>query len=148
MESDMGRPTKFKPEFIEQAQKLCKLGATDEEVAEFFKVDVRTIYRWKGENELFCQALKVGKDECDDRVEKSLYSRAIGYKHEDIDIRVIEGQVVQTPIVKHYPPETVAGIFWLKNRRSQQWRDRNHHEHTGADGGPIQMAFAAVDADL
>lgn len=144
----MGRPTKFREEFIEQAQKLCKLGATDEEVAEFFKVEVRTIYRWKGENELFCQALKVGKEECDDRVEKSLYARAIGYKHEDVDIRVIEGQVVQTPIVKHYPPETVAGIFWLKNRRSQQWRDKIQQEHTGADGGPIQMSFATVDADL
>lgn len=144
----VGRPSKFKEEFIGQAEKLCKLGATDEEVADFFGVEVRTIYRWKGENSAFCQALKLGKEECDDRVEKSLYSRAVGYKHADVDIRVIEGQVVQTPIVKHYPPETVAGIFWLKNRRSQQWRDKVQQELSGPDGGPIQMQFAAVDADL
>lgn len=144
----IGRPSKFKEEFIEQAAKLCRLGATDEEVADFFKVEVRTIYRWKGENDAFCQALKLGKEQCDDRVEKSLYARAVGYKHEDVDIRVIEGKIVETPIVKHYPPETVAGIFWLKNRRSQQWRDKVHNEHTGENGGPIQMQFTSKDADL
>lgn len=144
----VGRPTKFKEEFIEQAAKLCTLGATDEEIADFFKVEVRTIYRWKLDNEAFCQALKLGKEACDDRVEKSLYSRAIGYKHDDIDIRVIEGQIVQTPIIKQYPPETVAGIFWLKNRRSQEWRDKVQNEHTGKDGGPLQMSFSSKDADL
>lgn len=144
----VGRPSKFKEEFIEQAAKLCRLGATDEEVADFFKVEVRTIYRWKGENDAFCQALKLGKEQCDDRVEKSLYARAVGYKHEDVDIRVIEGKVVMTPIVKQYPPETVAGIFWLKNRRSQEWRDKVHNEHTGKDDGPIQMQFSTKDAEL
>lgn len=52
----MGRPSKFKPEFIEQAEKLCKLGATDLEMADFFEVDVRTLYRWKADNESFCHA--------------------------------------------------------------------------------------------
>ncbi len=52
----MARPSKFKEEFIPQAEKLCKLGATDMEVADFFEVDVRTLYRWKGENAEFCQS--------------------------------------------------------------------------------------------
>jgi len=133
-----GRPTKYKVEYAAQAEKFCRLGATDSEVADFFGVDVRTIYRWKAENDNFCQSLKTGKEMADERVERSLYARAIGYQHEDTDIRVIEGQIVQTPIAKHYPPDTVAGIFWLKNRRSQEWRDKVLQEHTGPDGKAIE----------
>jgi hypothetical protein len=121
--AEKGRPTAFKPEFVEQAEQLCKLGATDQEVADFFKVSARTLYRWKGENEQFCQALKSGKVAADERVERSLYSRAIGYEHEEVDIRVIDHAIVQTPIRKYYPPDTTAAIFWLKNRRGQDWRD-------------------------
>lgn len=143
-----GRPPKFKVSFIPQAEKLCRLGATDEEVADFFEVDVRTIYRWKGGNEKFCQALKSGKEMADERVERSLYARALGYKHDEVDIRVIDNVLVKTPIVKHYPPDTTAGIFWLKNRRPGEWRDKQEMEHAGKGGGPIAMQFTTTDADL
>ncbi len=33
-----GRPSKFKDEYIEQARKLAALGATDQEIADFFEV--------------------------------------------------------------------------------------------------------------
>lgn len=127
----MARPSKFKEEFIPQAEKLCKLGATDVEVADFFDVDVRTLYRWKGENDAFCHALKAGKDVADERVERSLYARANGYEHEEVDIRVLNGEIVQTPIRKFYPPDTTACIFWLKNRKSAEWRDKVEQEHSG-----------------
>lgn len=127
----MGRPSKYKPEFAAQAEKLCKLGATDQEVADFFEVDVRTLYRWKGEQEAFCQALKAGKVEADDRVERSLFARANGYEHNEVDIRVVGGAIVQTPIRKYYPPDTTAAIFWLKNRRPAEWRDKQEIEHKG-----------------
>lgn len=135
----MARPSKFKPEFVAQAEKLCKLGATDMEMADFFEVEVRTLYRWKTENEAFCQALKSGKDEADDRVERSLYARANGYEHDEVDIRVVGGGIVQTPIRKYYPPDTTAAIFWLKNRKAKEWREVKAVELTGADGGAIQV---------
>lgn len=134
----MARPSKFKKEFVAQAEKLCKLGATDIELADFFEVDVRTLYRWKAENAEFCQALKAGKDEADDRVERSLFARANGYEHDEVDIRVIANEVVQTPIRKFYPPDTTAAIFWLKNRRAAQWREVKAIEHSGPDGGPME----------
>lgn len=140
----MARPSKFKPEFIAQAEKLCKLGATDMELADFFDVEVRTLYRWKSENEQFCQALKAGKDEADDRVERSLYARANGYEHHEVDIRVVGGAIVQTPIRKYYPPDTTAAIFWLKNRRAAEWREVKAVELTGADGGPVQQSIAVT----
>jgi hypothetical protein len=145
----MARPSKFKEEFIGQAEKLCKLGATDMELADFFGVEVRTLYRWKSENEQFCQALKAGKDEADDRVERSLYARANGYEHDEVDIRVVGGAIVQTPIRKYYPPDTTAAIFWMKNRRPDQWRETKAVELTGKDGGPMETItrIELVDMD-
>jgi hypothetical protein len=134
----MARPTKFKPEFIEQARKLCKLGATDRELADFFGVTEKTLNNWKLESDEFLQSLKSGKDEADDRVERSLFARAIGYEHDDTDIRVVEGRIVETPIIKHYPPDTTAAIFWLKNRRKDEWRDKVTQELTGPNGKPIE----------
>lgn len=131
----MGRPSKYKDGFVTQAEKLCKLGATDMEVADFFEVEVRTLYRWKAEHDDFCQALKAGKAEADARVERSLFARATGYEHDEVDIRVVGGEIVQTPLRKHYPPDTTACIFWLKNRRPEEWRDRQ--ELTGKDGAPL-----------
>lgn len=118
-----GRPSKFKAEFVGQAIKLAALGATDRDIADFFAVDERTLYRWKHENEEFCQALKVGKDEADARVEQSLYRRAVGYAQDDIHFSSYEGVVTQTAYVKLTPPDTTAAIFWLKNRRPGEWRD-------------------------
>ena len=127
----MARPSKFKPEFVAQAAKLCRLGATDVEIADFFEVDVRTLYRWKGEQEEFCQALKAGKDVADERVERSLFARATGYEHDEVDIRVVSGEIIQTPIRKYYPPDTTAAIFWLKNRRPDIWRDKTEQQLSG-----------------
>ena len=136
----MGRPSKFRPEFVQQAEKLCKLGATDLEIADFFEIDVRTLHRWKADNTEFCHALKAGKAEADERVERSLFARANGYEHDEVDLRVVNGEVVQTPIRKLYPPDTTACIFWLKNRRPDLWRDRVEQTIQGPNGGPIQVS--------
>ena len=53
-----GRPSKYKPEYVEQAQKLATLGATDREAAEFFDVNEATLHRWKHEHPEFCESLK------------------------------------------------------------------------------------------
>jgi hypothetical protein len=49
-----------------------------------------------------------------------------------MDIRVVQGEIVQTPIRKFYPPDTTAAIFWLKNRKPGEWRDKQELEHTGS----------------
>lgn len=119
----MGRPSAYKPEFAVQAEKLCKLGATDHELAEFFDVTDRTIFRWKNQFLDFCQAVNSGKELLDDRVERSLYHRAVGYSHDSVQINVSkDGDVYETPFVKHYPPDTSACMNWLANRRKDKWR--------------------------
>lgn len=126
-----GRPSKYKPEFAEQAGKLCALGATDAQLADFFEVAVSTVALWKVEHKEFSDAIKVPKEEANDRVEQSLYRRAMGYEHDEVDIRVVNGEMVMTPIRKVYPPDTTAAIFWLKNRRPAEWREKVEMEHSG-----------------
>jgi len=120
----IGRPSKYRPEFVEQAKKLCRLGATDLEIADFFGITVRTLFNWKNEHDDFFHALNESKTIPDERVERSLFHRAIGYEHDEVDIRVIDHQIVKTQIRKYYPPDTTACIFWLKNRRPDLWRDK------------------------
>lgn len=131
-----GRPTVYKAEHIRQAKLLGKMGATDGEVAQFFGVNVATIFRWKNLHPKFCEALQIGKAIADARVEKSLYQRAIGYTHDDVDIRSVDGVIIETPIVKHYPPDTTACIFWLKNRKPKEWRDKLD---LAATGDPLKI---------
>ena len=127
----MARPSKYQPEFATQAAKLCALGATDSQLADFFEVAVSTISLWKVQHDEFSEALNVSKDQADAKVEQSLYRRALGYECDEVDIRVIDKEVIQTPIRKIYPPDTTACIFWLKNRKTAEWRDKVEQEHTG-----------------
>jgi len=94
------------------------------EIADFFEVDVRTIYRWKNAIPEFCQALKVGKEEADNRVKRSLFQRAVGFEHDAVKIFCQEGQAVTVPYREYVVPDTTAGIFWLKNRMPEEFRDR------------------------
>ena len=120
----MARPPSYKPEYAEQAAQLCRLGATDAELATFFKVSTRTIYRWQAQYPEFCQALKAGKETADDRVERSLFHKAVGYTFESEKLFQNGGKVIRAKTVEHVPPDTTAAIFWLKNRRPEEWRDR------------------------
>jgi hypothetical protein len=94
-----GQPTLYKEEYNEQVVKLCLLGSTDEEIADFFNVCVATIYNWKLIHPEFLEAIKKGKQKADSDVAKSLYQKAL------------EG-------------DSTAMIFWLKNRKPDKWRDK------------------------
>jgi hypothetical protein len=119
-----GRPSKYKPEFVEQAYKLCLLGAKDAEIANFFGVHVDRIYEWQKKYPEFADALKRGKADADAVIAQSLYHRAKGYSHPEDQIMQYKGQPIVVPTIKHYPPDTVACIFWLKNRQRDKWRDK------------------------
>ncbi len=128
----MGRPSSYQPEYAEKALVLCKNGATIREVAEFFEVTERTVHNWSHEFPEFFQALKTGRETADARVEQSLYRRALGYSFDSVHISAWQGQAIQTPIVTHVPPDVTAAIFWLKNRRPEEWRDVKAVEHSGS----------------
>jgi len=119
-----GQPTKYKEEYCKQAEKICKLGATDEFLADYFDVCVATLNNWKSSHPEFLASIKKGKIEADLKVAESLYQRAIGYSHPEVKVFNNQGEIVTHDVVKHYAPDPTALIFWLKNRQPKEWRDK------------------------
>lgn len=136
----VGRPTAYRRKYCEQARKMCLLlGATDADLADFFEVKEQTINNWKNSHPEFFESIKEGKAKADANVGVRLYERAMGYSHDEEKIFCHQGEVTRAETVKHYPPDTAACIFWLKNRQRDKWRDR--HEITGEDGGPLEVSI-------
>ncbi len=136
-----GRPTKYKKDICEQATKLCAKGFTNQELADFFEVNIDTIYEWQKRHEAFSDALKSGKKYSDDKVMDSLYNRALGY--EFIETKQEDGDSGKktTITTKQMAGDTTAQIFWLKNRRPDEWRN-NPEPVDGEDNGkPIEINF-------
>lgn len=115
---------------------LSQKGFTDVEIGKVLGVTEMTINRYK-KDEKFLLALKNGKEISDSAVEKSLFERAMGYSCPETKVFCHEGVITTHEVIKHYPPEVVACIFWLKNRKPAEWRDKR--EVTGADGGPMKV---------
>lgn len=151
-----GRPSVWKDEYLEQARKLCLLGATDKMIADFFNIDEATLNRWKKSKPGLCESLKSGKDTADMHVAQSLYERALGIKatvKKAIKLKTVEysagKRVLETEHVEvvdeevYYPPDTTACIFWLKNRQPRNWRDKVEQEHSGNVG--LSIAWAGDD---
>jgi hypothetical protein len=142
-----GRPTRYKPGYAAQAAKLTKLGATDRELADFFEVTEATINNWKVQFPDFFESLTRGKEESDGRVEQSLYRRALGYSHDAVKIMMGKDGIERHRYVEHFPPDTTACIFWLKNRQPDQWRDKLDVD-TGLTRGRASELLALIEKQL
>jgi transcriptional regulator with XRE-family HTH domain len=141
----MARPTDYRQEYAEQARKLCLLGYTDKQLADFFGVNESTITRWKQRHPEFCMSIKMGKTVADANVVESLYKRAIGYDYTEVELKT-EGDKRSKRVIKKYnAPDTTAQIFWLKNRQPSNWRDKPAVEEQ-QEPTPVQIVVKAVDA--
>jgi hypothetical protein len=139
-----GRPTKYKAEYAIQAKKLCSLGAIDTEIADFLNIDISTLYRWKNKHKGFCEAIKLGKEPANERAKLALYHRALGYSHPEDKILSVNGEVQVIPTVKHYPPDSTALIFFLRNRLPEEFR--NDPEPNSEDKvKPLNITFAVAE---
>jgi hypothetical protein len=142
-----GRPTAFRSGHSEQARKLCLLGATDADLADFFGVGEATFNRWKLAHPEFRESIKDGKADADANVAESLYRAAIGggVLTETREQTDADGKVTRSREVKQVPANVTAMIFWLKNRAPDKWRDRIEHQAdltlTGPDGAALASLF-------
>lgn len=150
-----GRPTEYRPEYSEQATKLCLLGATDAQLGEFFDVVESTINLWKIEHPEFSESLRAGKRVADAEVAHSLFNRARGAHYttnqafkvkrtiyDDKGKKTSETEdVISVPVDVVEPPDTTACSLWLRNRAPADWREKVDMSLMGKDGGPIQAAI-------
>lgn len=120
-----GRPSKFVEDMVRQVKILAIKGFTDKEIAKLYAVTEQTVNNWKTQYPDFFESLKNGKEIADNVVERALFERATGYTHPEVHISNHQGVVTKTDIIKHYAPDPTSAIFWLKNRKPGEWREKH-----------------------
>ena len=133
MKNPVGRPSKIEGVNLSLVKHYTAEGYTDKQLAKIFSVTEQTINNWKKDYPEFLESLKSGKLLADSKVEASLFQRACGYSHPEVHITNYQGKITQTAVIKHYPPDPTAMIFWLKNRKPEEWREKQEFEHTLKD---------------
>lgn len=156
--SKAGRKTCFGDTTRKIIKKLVTRGFTDEEVAQCLKITRQTYDGWKKRHPGFFASLCDWKNGADEKVEKSLYERACGYSHPDTKpqwvetVEIINGETVKSgkwvyaDLIKHYPPDTPAITLWLKNRKPNEWRDKQDLDIT--DNRTVQAVMAALPPEI
>lgn len=124
----LGRPPEYIEAMCHAVHRLCLLGATDLEMAQFLDIDEATFYRWKDKYPDFCEAMKAGKAEADSRVTAGLYMRATGYVatvEKPMSVPVGGGaSVIEIVQYNEYvAPDPKAAAYWLNNRRPADWKN-------------------------
>lgn len=105
-------------------------GLTNEQIANNIGINVKTLYEWKNKESNISNALKKGKEVVDIEVENALLKRALGYKYDEV---TYENGVETKRVTKEVQPDTTAQIFWLKNRKPKNWKDKQNSENTSDD---------------
>jgi cytidylate kinase len=150
----LGRPTKYDPStHSELALSLAIDGLTDKEMAKEMGIAKSTFNLWKKEHPEFMDSIKTGKEVADRKVQLSLYKRAVGFTVKEKKVVVeMDADGNQKPAriettEKHIVPDTTAQIFWLKNRKSQDWRDKQEVSVTNDFLKLMQEASAEDDTE-
>jgi len=126
----VGRPSKFNDIDMVKVEALVKRGLTDREISMVFDVDLTTWSLWQNTHPEFCKLLQGWKKYANERVERSLYERAVGYDHHETKFFTYMGEVMSMKtIIKHIPPEPGAAKLWLINR-GEDWQDKRQEDVT------------------
>lgn len=116
------------PEGLLLIEGWARDGLTDEQIAGNIGISVSTLYEWKKKFVEFSEALKRGKEVVDRQVENALLRSALGFEYEE-EVATPRGEVVT--VRKYEKPNTTAQIFWLKNRKPNEYREKQNIEHSG-----------------
>lgn len=133
------------PEGLLKIEGWARDGLTDEQIAEKIGIVSSTLYEWKKQYSEISEALKRGKEVVDREVEKALLKRALGYTYKEttkelcLDKETGCSEMKVTKIVeKEVIPDTTAQIFWLKNRKPEEWRDKQNIRLEGNINNPFE----------
>lgn len=124
-----GRPAyKYNPQYATIAGHALKRGATIAELAEMFGVQNATIWKWRQTHDDFDAAFGEFGSHYDERVERALAERAVGYTYPDTKFFNYQGSIVSQTYLKHEPPDIAAIKMWLSARKPAQWRVKDEVE--------------------
>lgn len=124
----------IEPEGLLKLEGWARDGLVDEQIAQNIGIAASTLYEWKNQYPEISEALKKGKEVVDRQVENALLKRALGYEYDEITTEY--GKETKR-VTKQVVPDVTAQIFWLKNRKPDQWRDKRDIEHSGEIGGVV-----------
>jgi transcriptional regulator with XRE-family HTH domain len=149
-EKSGGRKSVYDEIIQPNLEKICewaKAGLTDDDIMKNLGVGKTAYYKYKSNKEEFANILKSAKAAADEIVENALYKRAIGGTIEEtVDELDEDGNVLRRRVVKkQIPGDTTAQIFWLKNRKSDVWRDK--HEFDASVLGGIEIILNVKKPD-
>lgn len=136
--------TPYQPIFANIAKVMCQNGAAYWQLALAFQVDENTIREWTRTYKDFAAGCKYGMNFADDTVERSLYELAVGYEHRDVKIFRYKGQVIYAPYTKHVVASVPACIFWLINRRPEEWSLDPERKLDAAEGNPFAKLYESI----
>ena len=114
-------------------------GLTDEQIANNIGIKVCTLYDWKNRFPDISDSIKRGKAPVDFEVENALLKRALGFEYEEVITEIVnlpDGTQRKhiKKVTKMVVPDPVAAIFWLKNRKPEQWKDKREQVVSTKDG--------------
>lgn len=141
-------------EMMRMIADCARAAMTNFEMAQYFGVTEQTLNDWFIKDPDFALVMRANRMMADDRVERALYARAVGYSYKAQEVKITnEGKIYKTDVIKHVPPDITAITFWLKNRAPQQWKDKidvnNSVEGTVTiehkEDDPRALAMAVLD---
>ena len=70
------------PDCRHLVESFCRLGASNEQLAQLFSVPAETLEGWMAGSADFADAVRCGRDLASGEVANSLYQLAVGYSHQ------------------------------------------------------------------
>jgi len=125
-------PKRLDPSKVES---IAAMGGTNEQIAAILGISPTSLKNIRRRQKTVDKAIRRGKDKADFRVVAALYHKATGYSFTDLKEKKID-----------VPGDTTAMIFWLKNRRPGEWKDR--HEVKGAVSLMARLSLTEMKKSL
>lgn len=118
----------LEPEKLILLEGWARSGLSNQQIADNIGIAEKTFYEWINKHSKISESIKKGKEVADFEVENAMYKAAMGYEVEEVKTTFEDtdnGQRKRIEKTKKYiAPNVTAQIFWLKNRKSDEWRDR------------------------
>ena len=129
-----------------KVQGWARDGLSNEQIAHNMGVSAKTLCEWQNRFGEFRNAIKKGKEVVDREVENAMLKRALGYEYDEVtqepvtdkDTGITEMRVTKR-VTKQIVPDVTAQIFWLKNRKPEEFRDKRDVELSGHVELPVVL---------